>query len=389
MTRSTSIFLPVALSLFVAGRGPWVVSSLSIGSYSASSSKMISACRRATFYGSYKEGVAAAKTSIANLSLSDVPQDEPGTLSSSSSTKTEPGAPSLSRQQQLPMQIQNNRELEYLHRPNNNNDNDFYLKMKRSLQIPEPPEDVLTLAGDVASLFLYAFTEHYLNQIVLPSILSTSTSAAEAAKALDPSGATVALAPSLPVWLDAATAGPHISDKVLLWDLQSRVIPHFTPLLETAGGASVALASCWILAGLLPWNKAFRFCNTLDCSTNRAVYITGKTWLTSSFLLIGLVCLSHHCLVTPLIDVVDTIDTAIVYSSSSGISAAHNLDAVASTTRAASTVFLPSSQSSLMAPVEEWFSVLTRSDAEYVVNSLGVVLTWRFLISLLTGGWSK
>lgn len=255
--------------------------------------------------------------------------------------------------------------------------------------MPEPPEDLLTLAGDVASLFLYAFTDHYLNQVVLSSILSTSTSAAAAAKALDPSGTTVALAPSLPVWLDPATAGPHVSDQVLLWDLQSRVVPQFTPLLETAGGASVALASCWIVAGLLPWNKAFHFCNTLDCSTHRAVFITGKTWLASSALLIGLVCLSHHCLMSPPVDVVDILDWSIVFGGSSGLGAAHNLDAVSSSTHVASMVSLPPSQPSLMTPLEQWFSVLTRSDAEYIVNSLGVVLTWRFLISLLTGGWSK
>lgn len=220
--------------------------------------------------------------------------------------------------------------------------------------LPEPPEDALTLGGDVASLFLYAFMDHFLNEVMLGHILSSSTSAADLAHTLDPSGQDLVLA-STPVWLDPTAVGPHVSDQVLFWDLQSRVTPHFTPLLSDAGVAGVTLATCWILAGL--FHKAFHYQNTLDCSTHRAVTVTGKTWLSASILLTLLATASHHLVGT--VDVQD-VSTSVLMM-----------------------------EGRTLTPIEEWFSVLTRADSEYIFNSLGVLLTWRFMISFLLGGWSK
>lgn len=268
-----------------------------------------------------------------------------------------------------PQNAENNRELQRIQRRhkrsnhinrNNNNNNDPNNKRKngdnKGWFQPEPPEDLITGAGDIASLFLYAFTDYFINNIVVNGILASSTSAADAAKALDPSGTTVSLA-STPVWLDVATAGPQVVDQVLFWDLQSRVTPHyFSPLLESPGTASVALASCWIVAGLI--HKAFHFRNTLECSTQRAVFVAGQTWVTASALLLGVAILSGHLGGGP--DATNAVSTAALVMEGRSLS-----------------------------PIEEWFSVLTRSDAEYIVNSLGTVLTWRFLISYLLGGWSK
>ena len=220
--------------------------------------------------------------------------------------------------------------------------------------LPEPPEDVLTLAGDVASLFLYAFMDHFLNDVFLQSVLASSTSAADAAKTLDPSGHDIVLA-STPVWLDPTAVGPHVSDQVLFWDLQSRVMPHFTPILSDAGVAGVTLASCWILAGL--FHKAFHLRNTLDCSTERAITVAGQTWLSACVMLILLATVSHHWFGT--VNVQD-VSTSVLMM-----------------------------EGRIMSPIEEYFSVLTKADSEYIFNSLGVLLTWRFLISFLLGGWSK
>ena len=325
MKISTDQCFGAVIALLAITRGPTMVASFAVPH-------------------SHAARTANAK-SVTAVFLSDVPQDDSSTTVSVQETKTGSKPPS---QQSQPQQPSPNRELQLLTRrrnSSNNNNNDQYHRK----WLPEPPEDILTLAGDVASLMLYAFTDHYLNHVVVSHILASSASAADAAKALDPSGLSVTLA-STPVWLDAGGA-PQLQDQVLLWDLQSKVTPQWTPLLESAGGASVALASCWILAGLV--HQAFHFRNTLDCSTHRAVAVTGQTWVTCALLLMGLACLTSH------------------------------LDASAVST----SVLM--GEGRILSPLEEGFRGLTRSDADYVVNSLGVVLTWRFLVSYLLGGWSK
>lgn len=217
---------------------------------------------------------------------------------------------------------------------------------------PQPPEDQLTLSGDILSLFLYSFTDHFLQSVYLDGILQSSTSAADAAKTLDPSGMDITVA-STPVWLDPAALGPQVSDQVLFLDLQSRVTPHFTPVLDSAGLAGVSLVSCWLLAGY--FHRAFHMRNTLDCPTERVIQVTGQTWITSSILMILMACASQHLWGDPMATQSFTMDGDVI----------------------------------AMNPVQQFFSVLSHSDADYIFNSLGVLLTWRFLISFLLGGWRK
>jgi hypothetical protein len=218
---------------------------------------------------------------------------------------------------------------------------------------PQPPEDALTLSGDILSLFVYSFSEFLLQSVYLNGVFESSTSAADAAKTLDPSGTDITVA-ATPVWVDPTALGPHMSDQILFWDLQERVTPHFTPMLSSVGTATVALASCWLLAGCL--NKAFHMRNTLDCPTERVVQVTGQTWIISSMFMIIMACASQHLCGDP------------------AVAQSFNLDGE----------LIPD-----MNPIQAWFSVLNYADAEYIFNSLGVVLIWRFLISFLVGGWSK
>ena len=222
---------------------------------------------------------------------------------------------------------------------------------------PEPPEDQLTLGGDILSLFLYCFSDRLMQTVFLNGVLHSSTSAADAAKTLDPSGTEITVS-APPVWLDPTALGPHVSDQVLFWDLQDRVTPHFTPILSSAGMASVALASCWLLAGCL--HKAFHMRNTLDCPTERVMQVTGQAWITSSILMILLACASQHWLGDPVMT--DAATQAFSFQQGDIIN---------------------------MNPIQQWFSVLSINDFDFIVNSLGVLLIWRFLISYLVGGWSK
>ncbi|CAB9502122.1 FR47-like protein [Seminavis robusta] len=280
--------------------------------------------------------VTTTSQSDSAVYLSDVPQDETEKSTSSSSQESPP-------QQRKQQQQKANDTWQHQQRQQRNWKQNW---------LPEPPEDQLTLAGDVASLFLYSFMDHFLNDVYLTSLLKSSDSAAEAAKSLD----TTSL--PLPVWVDSTALGTQTVDHLLLTDLQSRVLPHFsTPLLASAGMASVSLASCWLLAGIL--HQAFHFRNTLDCPTDRAIAVTGQTWITSSIFLIALTCISQHMAGGAAVDIQD-VSTSVLMT-----------------------------QGRVLTPIEEWLSVLTRTDIQYIVDSLGVLLTWRFMISFLLGGWSK
>jgi len=348
------------------------------------------------------------------LYLSDIPQDEskrnsnskrnsrnnsPVLESYSGSSSSTESIPKTQRQRQKQQQMhkqrqqqQQNGELQELQRLNGNNNiidncssdggNSWYSNGRG--WFPEPPEDGLTLAGDITSLFLYTFTDHYLNNLWIEDVFrDASVSAVDAAKTLDPSGFSIALS-NTPVWLDttAWSGSGDLENQVLLLDLQSRVTPHFTPLLSDVGVASVALASCWLLAGLV--HKSFHFRNTLDCSTNRAVIVTGKTWLTASFLLIGMALLSHYIMLAAAtataVPLAAAVDDPVTASNTAQMTAMMQGHKSADLTMQAQAV---------VPAVEEWFNVLTKSDADFVVGSLSVVLMWRFLMSVLVGGWSK
>ena len=93
------------------------------------------------------------------------------------------------------------------------------------------------------------------------------------------------------------------------------------------------------------------------CSTERAIAVTGQTWVTASVLMILLATGSQH--LSGEINVQDMSTSVLMM------------------------------EGRVLSPIEEWFSVLSVSDADYIFNSLGVLLTWRFLISFLLGGMSK
>lgn len=274
-------------------------------------------------------------TMTSQLWLSDVPQDD---TKANSNKKESPKNKTTEKTSE--------EWLELRRRKNNNNNNDW---------LPEPPQDHLTLAGDMASLFLYAFMDHFTSQVYMASLFATSTSAAEAAHRLDPM-----VQATTPVWLDALALGPQSVDHVLFLDLESRFMPHFTTLLDSAGMASVSLASCWLVAGL--FHQAFHYRNTLDCSTHRVIRVTGQTWLTACFLLVLLTSASQHWIM-------------------------NNMDMMEEDTVVSTLVLM--TEGRIISPVGDWFRVLSRADCDYIFNSLGVVLWWRFLLSFFLGGWNR
>lgn len=158
-------------------------------------------------------------------------------------------------------------------------------------------------------------------------------SGVDSAKNLDPLNE-FGFSGNIPVWFDHANT---LLQKDQLLKLLS--IPHvnYAPVLQTAGMASIVLTSCWLVSGWL--SGAFLFRNTIECHTTRMLYVTGKTWLMTAVSVVLLALAS------------DTLHAAdIIHPPLGG---------------------------------------LTKADADYIFDSLTVLITWRFMVSSLLGGLSK
>jgi hypothetical protein len=212
--------------------------------------------------------------------------------------------------------------------PQDDNQNREIKKWKDRL--PPPPEDQLTLSGDIAALFVYTFLDHYANQIYQDSVLYDASP--DKIHSLDPAGDLSAS--QLPVWFDAATSFHLTSDK-----LMSLLGVHhvaYSPILGAAGSASVLLCACWLFAGYV--HQAFAFRNTLDCRTEEAVLVTFRTWVTSSALMVAIALFADYI--------------------------------------CGQTEFFcncPISSPTL--------GGLTKADADFIFDSLSVLVTWRFILS--------
>jgi hypothetical protein len=202
--------------------------------------------------------------------------------------------------------------------------------------IPPPPEDQFIMTGDVAVLFLYAFTSHYLNNFVVDSVISHSDSIQEAISALDPMGEITSLQQQ-PVWVSVDQY--HVTQNVLTLAAKENLMNHWGPLFSTAGSACVALCTCWLVAGW--WHRAFLFQNSLECDTGSALIKTLETWLSMALLMI-LLAMGCNELITLL-------PSGLVHQIFGGVT------------------------------VDSVDYVMTKADSMFLVDSMTVLIAWRFM----------
>lgn len=190
------------------------------------------------------------------------------------------------------------------------------------LELPPAPEDQFVLIGDLLSLFVYSFSDHFVCQDLASFFLPGSTT--------DSVTLDQALGGHQPVWLDATSSYHSHVLHVLLHDA---TVTHYSPLLQPTGLAACALASCWLLAGW--WHRAFLYRNTLSCSTPHTLRVTARAWLTACLLLTAAVGISSYAL------------TGTSY--------------------------------------EYWWQAYTRGDLDYIWDSLTVLCVWRYMASSMLG----
>ena len=190
-------------------------------------------------------------------------------------------------------------------------------------KLPPPPEDQFVLIGDLLSLAVYGISDHLVCQIMSHQLVPTSSREIYTDMVANADAALHA-----PVWWDAAS--PQAT-AVLQATLESHLVTQYSPLLEPMGQATTLLAAAWLLAGW--FHRAFLFQNTLDCPTEKALEVTARTWLTTCAILLTLVVASQAVM-----------------------------------------------------GMEDWATNFQRGDVDYIVDSLTVLIVWRFMASYLLGG---
>jgi hypothetical protein len=213
-------------------------------------------------------------------------------------------------------------------------------------KLPPPPEDQLSIMGDISCLFLYSFLDHYVNRLYdnmmnSPDVIDTisASAAIESSSSVSleftSNPVTAAFTSStLPVWFDTYSSAPFGTVPLTsALPLEHHII--YAPAIATAGMASVLMCSSWLVSGY--FTGAFQFKNTLECSPHRAVVITAKTWVFSSLIMLGIAWGSDS-----LVGCVDCLHKSVG---------------------------------------------LTKADADYIFDSLSVLLLWRFLLSSFFGGY--
>jgi len=214
---------------------------------------------------------------------------------------------------------------------------------------PPFPEDQFVMTGDLLSLFVYAFTDHFVCRDLAQYLTAMTSDRQAAVWAIgDRAGSSALAGPdvaatatdhvltSVPVWLDSTQI--HHRDHVLHVLLDDRTITQYSPLLESAGMAACALAGAWLVSGWI--HSAFQYKNTLECDTDRALAVTAQTWFTTTLLMLG------------------------------GVAATNS-------------IFL--SSSSAAAANEFWWQTFSKGDVDYIFGALSVVCLWRFIASSMLG----
>lgn len=213
-------------------------------------------------------------------------------------------------------------------------------RMARFLTPPPPPEDILVLSGDVVVLFIYAFCDHFVCQDMAEAIVRDEV--------IRGSGVQQVVLQvndlGVPVWWNMADCSPFFQstvDGALGQALADRLVVQYSPILQSTGVAACMLTGTWLLSGWM--HRAFSFDNTLECTTEHALVKTAQAWITSSVLLLVAVQMSRVA--------------ACGCPSPSALPAA--------------------------------LAQFKRGDLGYVLDSLSVLVVWRFLVSQVLGNTGR
>mmetsp|Transcript_3008 Transcript_3008/g.4400 ORF Transcript_3008/g.4400 Transcript_3008/m.4400 type:complete len:220 (+) Transcript_3008:394-1053(+) len=176
--------------------------------------------------------------------------------------------------------------------------------------------------------------DHSVAQLTSDSLLAGDATTEQIAKQLGQDFHNVGIL-QYPVWFDHIHHSTTMSPERLLVTIGCNNVGTYAPAISSAGIASIILTACWLLSGYV--TEAFMFRHTIECSPTKALEVTGKTWMLTTILMVSLALGSDY--------VWGNIDSL------------HN----------------PS------------HGGLTRADADFIFDTLPVLVSWRYIISWLLG----
>lgn len=239
----------------------------------------------------------------------------------------------------------------------------------KKFKLPPPPEDQFVMTGDIAFLFFYAYTSHSINDSMVRDLLDDPRmTIPEVVKVLDPSHEILNL--QLPVWVDL-TSNPNIPfgnpavNKAFEVSARETLMSHWGPLLSTEGSTCVALCTCWLIAGWL--HRSFLFDYSTYCGPERVLTKTVETWLTMA-LLLAIFATGTDWLVGHFPALQSLLCVTCNSAENASSSAMGEFHAAMATTDPLLPVKLP---------MMSVFS-LTQSDVIFVVDSLMILIAWRW-----------
>jgi hypothetical protein len=238
-------------------------------------------------------------------------------------------------------------------------------------KLPAPPEDLFTLTGDVMSLFVYSFSDHFVcHDCASMAVRQASHSGSSQlhAAAIDNG---LAGAGNLPVWLDTTGASfttttvgwadwASPADAILQQQLQDHLVVQYSPILQDTGMAAVFMTAAWLVAGYL--HEAFSVRHTLDCPTEQTLIKTAQTWLTACTMLLAVTAGTNY-LMTTIPGAVGGGGGGLDYYISSMEQGEGVVDGFGMLLQ----------------------QLFTRGDLDYILDSLSVLVLWRFMMSSMLG----
>mmetsp|Transcript_52114 Transcript_52114/g.125837 ORF Transcript_52114/g.125837 Transcript_52114/m.125837 type:complete len:384 (+) Transcript_52114:2565-3716(+) len=246
-------------------------------------------------------------------------------------------------------------------------------------RLPPPPEDQFIMTGDIFVLFFYGFMSHSLNDFIVSNVLSDkSQSIQQAVHSLDPMGEVVNLQ-AVPVWVE--TQYTASVDHALSVSAQENLLSHWGPLFSTEGSACCTLVACWLVAGWI--HRAFHYSNSVDCTTDKALSKVLETWVSMAIMLtvaaVGTSVAVDHFIVGPHHD----LPTLLLQQQRNLLLCG---DVVCNTVSTAGTNAGATATAAAAAAIKVP-GVLTKADGMFIVDSMSVLVAWRFMANRMLNMW--
>jgi hypothetical protein len=249
----------------------------------------------------------------------------------------------------------------------------FYIHQEKQCEkpwwgglIPPPPEDQFIMTGDICVLFFYAFTSHSLNDLIVNSMLQRNDmTVLQVVHSLDPMGEVVNT--QIPSWVQ--TQNQLAVDHVLSVNAQETLLNHWGPLFSTEGSACVALCTCWLIAGW--FHRAFLFQNSVDCSTEQALRKTVETWVSTCIMIVALAMAANA-----IVEHIPALQTLLCVQCAAAKAAANGATGMDGTVDASSGEMLLGTAATTTSSV---LAALTKADTMFIVDSMSVLIAWRFM----------